>query len=321
MMASRALWRSLRCTGSGSRAAVLARTGRSLRFNTTTTTTTSATSSSDTTAVPPPPPATESEQQNEGAASQANPPASTNTTGFVVPNDVPPVRFVQRYSVEPINHMLAIRTARAYSISNETLRAHIKVSMHDKTKKKGRPRDPIRGMVILPHLFKPAQKVIVFARGKDIDDALEAGATAAGLTDLMEQVVDGDIDFDVALATADVMRDIRAAGRSLRQRMPSAKNGTIVENVKEAVLRFSRGMLYRTDAHGNVNIGFGKADQSMDVLQENLLALTENVLEHNLGARDKFIEQMYISSDHARSGGLEIRRSDLLSALAASKNA
>eukprot|EP00056_Hartaetosiga_gracilis_P014256 m.240117 g.240117 ORF g.240117 m.240117 type:complete len:322 (+) comp14539_c0_seq1:58-1023(+) len=225
---------------------------------------------------------------------------------FKVAEDVPPVSFTPVTYAEPVDYLLGLRALRAFALHNETLRASFKVSMKDKTKKRGRPRDPVRGMVVLPHVFKEPRRVVVFCQGDDVEKALNAGAAAAGLFELLEKVTEEEIEFDVAVATEEVMRHVKPAARILRKKTPTQKNGTIVDDVEEGVARFSRGQLYRSDKFGNICIPFGKSSQDMKIIEENFLKLVENVAANNLSSRDSFIEKLTVSSDRSLGGSFPI---------------
>eukprot|EP00049_Salpingoeca_infusionum_P025807 m.21772 g.21772 ORF g.21772 m.21772 type:complete len:212 (-) comp8334_c0_seq1:2331-2966(-) len=167
-------------------------------------------------------------------------------------------RTLPRVTVESISAREAIRVLRAYAVGNDTLSANMVISMVDKSKKRGRPRDPIRGMTVLPHVFGTPRKIVVFASGPEEAAAMQAGAIATGQQDLVDKIVKGEIDFDVALATPAGLKEIRTAGKSLRQNMPNVKRGTVVEDLDEAVARFSRGIQFRSSPQGSVNVAFGK---------------------------------------------------------------
>lgn len=134
----------------------------------------------------------------------------------------------------------------------------------------------VRGSVSLPNGLGKSQRVVVFAEGENAEAAREAGADEVGSEDLVERVQGGWTDFDVALATPDMMRTIGKLGRVLGPRglMPSPKNGTVTADIGAAVGEFKAGkMEVRNDSGGNVHVPVGKMSFETDALIENIQAL------------------------------------------------
>ena len=96
----------------------------------------------------------------------------------------------------------------------------------------------VRDTLLLPHQFKADKKIVVFAKGEKVDEAKEAGATYVGDADLIEKIRGGWLDFDVAVATPDMMKDVGKLGPILGRRglMPNPKTQTVTFNIKEALL-------------------------------------------------------------------------------------
>ncbi len=131
----------------------------------------------------------------------------------------------------------------------------------------------IRGAVALPKGIGKSKRVIAFCAGDSIREALEAGAVKAGGEDLVGEVDKGFMDFDVAVATPDMMRVVSRLGRVLGPKglMPSPKAGTVTPKVAEAVREYSAGKIeYRNDKGGNVQAGIGKMSFKTDDLLANL---------------------------------------------------
>jgi large subunit ribosomal protein L1 len=131
----------------------------------------------------------------------------------------------------------------------------------------------MRGAVSLPHGVGATKKVIAFCDGPDIDKAKQAGAIEAGADELIKKVNDGWLDFDVAIATPAMMRNVSRLGRVLgpQGKMPSPKSGTVTDDVATAVKEYSAGKLeFRNDAGGNVAVPVGKVSFDADKLLDNI---------------------------------------------------
>ncbi|MFK7884776.1 MAG: 50S ribosomal protein L1 [Phycisphaerales bacterium] len=130
----------------------------------------------------------------------------------------------------------------------------------------------IRGSVSLPKGIGKSKKVVAFCAPEHVKAALEAGAIKAGGEDLMEEVEKGFMDFDVAIASPDMMRVISKLGKVLGPKglMPSPKNGTVTPKVADAVAEFAAGKVeYRTDKGGNIHAVIGKLSFPEGDLVEN----------------------------------------------------
>ncbi|MDZ7679267.1 MAG: 50S ribosomal protein L1 [Acidimicrobiales bacterium] len=138
----------------------------------------------------------------------------------------------------------------------------------------------VRGTVALPSGTGTDVRVAVFAQGDAAVAAREAGADHVGADDLAEQVEGGMLDFDVAIATPDLMPQVGKLGRVLGPRglMPNPKTGTVTTDVAKAVEEFKGGKVeYRTDRRGNVHVPIGKVSFDADALMANLNAVTDEL--------------------------------------------
>ena len=134
----------------------------------------------------------------------------------------------------------------------------------------------VRGSIILPHGIGKAQRVVVFAQGANLEAAEAAGADAAGGKDLAEKIKGGWLDFDVAIATPDMMGVVGPLGRVLGPRglMPSPRAGTVTQDVETAVKDYKAGKVeFRVDAGGNVHCRVGKMSFEPGQLIENIQAM------------------------------------------------
>jgi len=139
----------------------------------------------------------------------------------------------------------------------------------------------VRGTISLPHGTGTSRRVAVFAEGDNAEAAREAGADVVGGQELIDQVSDGFMDFDVALATPDMMSRIGRLGRFLGPRglMPSPKSGTVRQDIATAVKEFKAGMIeFRNDSGGNVHVPVGKRSFDEQQLSENVRALLDQLM-------------------------------------------
>ena len=138
----------------------------------------------------------------------------------------------------------------------------------------------VRGTVILPHGTGKEIRVLVIAQGEKEAEAKEAGADFVGV-DFVEKIKGGWLDFDVAVATPDLMGKVGPLGRILGPRglMPTPKAGTVTFDVSQAVKEIKAGKIeYRVDRTGNVHAPIGKVSFDSDMLKENLEAFMDSIL-------------------------------------------
>lgn len=159
----------------------------------------------------------------------------------------------------------------------------------------------IRGNFSLPHGTGRTVRVLAFVDdGDKIQGALAAGAVKAGGETLVEEVANGFMDFDVAIATPKMMRFVGKLGKVLGPRglMPSPKSGTVADDIASAVKEFKGGKIeYRADAAGNVQISVGKTDFDETKLAENISTFLTHVAEHRPSSvKGEFIRAVTVSS-------------------------
>ena len=138
----------------------------------------------------------------------------------------------------------------------------------------------IRGTVLLPHGTGKSVRVAVFAAGDAARDAEGAGADVVGADDLVKRIEGGFLDFDVAIATPDLMGQVGKLGRTLGPRglMPNPKTGTVTNDIGKAVSEFKAGKVeYRTDRYGNVHVPIGKVSFEVPALLENYFAVLDEL--------------------------------------------
>lgn len=138
----------------------------------------------------------------------------------------------------------------------------------------------VRGAVSLPNGLGKDVRVIVFAEGEKAEAAREAGADEVGAEDLADRIQKGWMDFDVVIASPDMMRHVGKLGKVLgpQGKMPSPKSGTVTPDVANAVREFKAGKVeFRTDSGGNVHAPVGKRSFSTDALHENLRVFLDHI--------------------------------------------
>ncbi|WP_437192822.1 50S ribosomal protein L1 [Planctomicrobium sp. SH527] len=140
----------------------------------------------------------------------------------------------------------------------------------------------VRGSLVLPHGIGKTQRVLVFCKDQNIAKANEAGADFAGGKELADKIKDGWMDFDVAIATPDMMGIVGPLGKVLGPRglMPSPKAGTVTQDVATAVKEYKAGKVeFRVDDGGNVHCVVGKMSFSEQSLTENIQALLQLIVQ------------------------------------------
>jgi large subunit ribosomal protein L1 len=158
----------------------------------------------------------------------------------------------------------------------------------------------VRGTLSLPSGTGRTERVAVFAAGEQAAEARAAGADIVGADDLVAQVNGGFLDFDVAIATPDLMGQVGTLGRVLGPRglMPNPKTGTVTMEVGKAVTEFKGGRVeYRTDKVGNVHIRVGKASFTREQLVANVHAVVEEIQRAKpASAKGRYMHSVTIST-------------------------
>jgi large subunit ribosomal protein L1 len=158
----------------------------------------------------------------------------------------------------------------------------------------------VRGTLSLPSGTGRTERVAVFAAGEQAAEARAAGADVVGADDLVARVNGGFLDFDVAIATPDLMGQVGTLGRVLGPRglMPNPKTGTVTMEVGKAVTEFKGGRVeYRTDKVGNVHIRIGKASFTREQLVANVHAVVEEIQRAKpASAKGRYMLSVTVSS-------------------------
>ncbi len=153
----------------------------------------------------------------------------------------------------------------SYARFDETVEGAVKLNI--------KKNHSIRDTVVLPHQFSEEKKVLVFAKGDKAKEAEEAGAAYVGAEDLVEKIKGGWLDFDICVATPDMMREVGKLGPVLGRRglMPNPKTRTVTMDVKGAIAELKQGRVeYRADKTGVVHLPVGKVSMDAAQILENI---------------------------------------------------
>ena len=170
----------------------------------------------------------------------------------------------------------------------------------------------VRDTVVLPNQFTAEKKILVFAKGEKAEEAKAAGATYVGDDDLIAKIKDGWLDFDVAVATPDMMKDVGRLGPILGRRglMPNPKTQTVTMDITGALEQLRQGRVeFRSDKTGVVHLAVGKVSMETDKIRENVKIVVDEV-EKRRPAETKgtFVKSVALSS--TMGPGVRVQRSE-----------
>ena len=155
---------------------------------------------------------------------------------------------------------------------DETVEAHVNIKVGKNA--------TVRDTLVFPNQFRGEKKVLVFCKEERVQEALSAGAAFAGSTEYIEKVKGGWLDFDVAVATPDMMKDVGRLGMVLGRKglMPNPKTGTVTNDITAAIGELKKGRTeYRADKTGIVHIAVGKVSMDAEKIAQNVNALIAEI--------------------------------------------
>ena len=178
---------------------------------------------------------------------------------------------------------------------DETIELHVRLGVDPKY-----PDQQVRGAIVLPNGTGKSKRVLVFAKGEKVKEAEAAGADFVGSDEIVQKIQGGWLDFDVAVATPDMMGTVGRLGKILGPRglMPNPKLGTVTMDLQKAISEVKAGKVeYRTDKAGNVHVSIGKASFDAEKLQQNFQALIDTLIRVKpAAAKGQYIRSITVAS-------------------------
>lgn len=199
---------------------------------------------------------------------------------------------VDRTRTYPVDEAVSLVKSLAFAKFDET----IELSMNLNLKKS----QTVRDTTVLPHQFTGEKRILVFAKGDKAEEARAAGATYVGDDDLIEKIRSGWTDFDVAVATPDMMKDVGRLGPVLGRRglMPNPKTQTVTMDITAAIQQLRQGRVeFRADKTGVIHIAVGKVSMEPAQVVENINVVVKEVERRRpADAKGMFVKTIAVSS-------------------------
>jgi large subunit ribosomal protein L1 len=180
----------------------------------------------------------------------------------------------------------------SYAKFDETVDVSVKLNL--------KKNQSVRDTTVLPHQFRGEKKILVFCKPEKEKEAQDAGAAFVGASDLIEKVKGGWMDFDVAVATPDMMKDVGKLGMVLGRKglMPNPKTGTVTFDLKGALAELKKGRTeFRADKTGVVHLAVGKVSMESDKLAENVKTVVAEIKRKRpTDAKGEFVQTVSVAS-------------------------
>ncbi|MDR0909515.1 MAG: 50S ribosomal protein L1 [Spirochaetaceae bacterium] len=197
----------------------------------------------------------------------------------------PATTYELKQAVETVKSM-------AFAKFDETVDLSVKLNL--------KKSQTVRDTVVLPNQFKAEKRILVFCKSEKEEEAKAAGATYIGSDDLIEKIKGGWLDFDVAVATPDMMKDVGKLGMVLGRKglMPNPKTGTVTFDLKSALAELKKGRVeFRADKTGVVHLPVGKVSMDVDKIAENISTVVSEIKRKKpADAKGEFIMSISIAS-------------------------
>ena len=191
-----------------------------------------------------------------------------------------------------LSEAVALVKEISYAKFDETVEVALKLNIKSK--------HTVRDTFVLPNSFGAEKRILVFAKGEKAEEAKKAGAAYVGDADLIEKIKGGWLDFDVAVSTPDMMRDVGKLGPILGRRglMPNPKTQTVTFDIKGAIAELKKGRVeFRADKTGVVHLPVGKISMDNDKIEENAKAFLQEVNRKRPGdVKGDFVKSIALSS-------------------------
>jgi large subunit ribosomal protein L1 len=187
----------------------------------------------------------------------------------------------------------------------ESVEAHISLNIDPKY-----ANQQLRTSLVLPNGTGNSIRIAVLTEADYVDEVLKMGADVAGADDLLEEIGNGNLNFDLLITTPQLMPKLAKMGRALGPKglMPSPKSGTVTTDLKATIDEFKKGKLeYRADKTGIVHLNFGKVSFSEQELQENLIAVFDSIEKNKpSGVKGRYFKSFNICTTMSPSLNLEL---------------
>jgi large subunit ribosomal protein L1 len=205
------------------------------------------------------------------------------------------LKLVERFKAYPITEAIELVKKTNIAKFDATVEVAFRLGVDPK-----KADQQIRGAVVLPHGTGKVQRVLVFAKGEKAKEAEAAGADYVGDTEYINKIQQGWFDFDVVVATPDMMGEVGKLGRILGPKglMPNPKTGTVTFDVAKAVQEIKAGKVeYRVDKAGNIHVPIGKVSFDNEKLAENFATIYEAILKAKpAAAKGTYVKNVTVTS-------------------------
>lgn len=202
------------------------------------------------------------------------------------------IKKIDREKLYPFDEAAALVKEVAFAKFDETVEISVKLTL--------KKSQSVRDTVVLPNQFSAQKRVLVFAKGEKVQEALDAGATYVGDDDLIEKIRGGWMDFDVAVATPDMMKDVGRLGPILGRRglMPNPKTQTVTFDLKGALEELTKGRVeFRSDKTNVIHLPIGKVSMDPAKVSENARAVVKEIVRKKpTDAKADFLVSVALSS-------------------------